>query len=96
MPDGSAPLGEHERGLDVDVEHLVEPDLGKLAQRRPPRGTGIVDQDVHLRFALGERVEIYPTNLDMTTSVYDRLFVTEGEAVVDAWTIMGRQGAPQR
>jgi D-serine deaminase-like pyridoxal phosphate-dependent protein len=45
---------------------------------------------------LGERVETYPTNLDMTTSVYDRIFVTEGEAIVDVWSVMGRGGAPQR
>lgn len=47
-------------------------------------------------FKLGERVEIYPTNLDMSTNVYDRYYVTRGEQVVDVWPIMGRAGAPQR
>ena len=45
---------------------------------------------------LGERVELYPTNLDMSVNVYDRIFVTRGEAITDVWPIMGRSGAPQR
>jgi D-serine deaminase-like pyridoxal phosphate-dependent protein len=47
-------------------------------------------------FKLGERVELYPSNLDMSTSVYDRYYVTRGEKIVDVWPIMGRSGAPQR
>jgi D-serine deaminase-like pyridoxal phosphate-dependent protein len=47
-------------------------------------------------FKLGERVEIYPTNLDMSTNVYDRYYVTRGEQVVDIWPIMGRAGSAQR
>lgn len=47
-------------------------------------------------FKLGERVELYPSNLDMSTSVYDRYYVTRGERIVDVWPIMGRSGAPQR
>lgn len=47
-------------------------------------------------FKLGERVEVYPSNLDMSTNVYDRYYVTRGERVVDVWPIMGRSGAPQR
>ena len=47
-------------------------------------------------FKLGERVEIYPSNLDMSTNVYDRYYVTRGEQVVDVWPIMGRSGAAQR
>jgi D-serine deaminase-like pyridoxal phosphate-dependent protein len=47
-------------------------------------------------FKLGERVEIYPSNLDMSTNVYDRYYVTRGEKIVDVWPIMGRSGAPQR
>jgi D-serine deaminase-like pyridoxal phosphate-dependent protein len=47
-------------------------------------------------FKLGDRVEIYPSNLDMSTIVYDRYYVTRGEQVVDVWPIMGRSGAPQR
>jgi 3-hydroxy-D-aspartate aldolase len=45
---------------------------------------------------LGERVELYCTNLDTSTNVYDRYYVTEGDRVVDVWPIMGRGGAVQR
>jgi D-serine deaminase-like pyridoxal phosphate-dependent protein len=52
--------------------------------------------DADRAFKLGERVEIYPSNLDMSTNVYDRYYVTRGEQVVDVWPIMGRAGAAQR
>jgi D-serine deaminase-like pyridoxal phosphate-dependent protein len=45
---------------------------------------------------LGERVEIYCTNLDMSTNAYDRYYVARGEQIVDIWPIMGRSGASQR
>ena len=45
---------------------------------------------------LGDRVEIYPTNLDTSVNVYDRVFVTRGDNVIDVWSIMGRTGVPQR
>jgi D-serine deaminase-like pyridoxal phosphate-dependent protein len=45
---------------------------------------------------LGDRVEIYPTNLDVSTAAYDRYYITRGDQVIDAWPIMGRGGAPQR
>ena len=45
---------------------------------------------------LGERVELYPTNLDMSVNVYDRIYVARGEQIVDVWPIMGRSGAAQR
>ena len=45
---------------------------------------------------LGERVELYPSNLDMSTNVYDRYYVARGERIVDVWPIMGRAGAAQR
>ena len=47
-------------------------------------------------FKLGERVELYPSNLDMSTNVYDRYYVARGEQIVDVWPIMGRAGAAQR
>jgi D-serine deaminase-like pyridoxal phosphate-dependent protein len=47
-------------------------------------------------FKIGDRVEIYPSNLDMSTNVYDRYYVTRDERVVDVWPIMGRSGAAQR
>lgn len=52
--------------------------------------------DTDRDFKLGERVELYPTNLDMSTNVYDRYYVARGEQIVDAWPIMGRAGAAQR
>jgi len=45
---------------------------------------------------IGERVEIYCTNLDTSTNVYDRYYVAEGDRIVDVWPIMGRGGAAQR
>lgn len=45
---------------------------------------------------LGDRVEIYPSNLDMSTNAYDRYYVAQGDNIVDVWPIMGRSGAPQR
>lgn len=45
---------------------------------------------------LGERVELYCSNLDTSTNVFDRYYVCEGEQVVDVWPIMGRAGAVQR
>ena len=50
------------------------------------------DRDIKL----GERVEIYPSNLDTSVNVYDRLYVARGEQIVDVWPIMGRAGAVQR
>lgn len=47
-------------------------------------------------FKLGERVELYPSNLDMSTSVYDRYYIARGDRIVDSWPIMGRAGAAQR
>ncbi len=45
---------------------------------------------------LADRVEIYPSNLDTSTNVYDRYYVARGEQIVDVWPIMGRAGAAQR
>jgi D-serine deaminase-like pyridoxal phosphate-dependent protein len=45
---------------------------------------------------LGERLEIYCTTLDMSTSAYDRYYVARGDQIVDVWPIMGRSGAAQR
>jgi 3-hydroxy-D-aspartate aldolase len=50
------------------------------------------DRDIKL----GERVELYPSNLDMSTNVYDCYYVARGERIVDVWPIMGRAGAAQR
>ena len=45
---------------------------------------------------LGDRVEIYCTNLDMSTNAFDRYYVAKGDQIVDVWPIMGRGGAAQR
>jgi len=45
---------------------------------------------------LGDRVEIYCTNLDMSTNAFDRYYVARGDQIVDVWPIMGRTGAAQR
>ncbi len=45
---------------------------------------------------VGDRVEIFCTNLDMSTNCYDRYYVAKGNQIVDVWPIMGRSGAAQR
>ena len=45
---------------------------------------------------VGERVELYCSNLDTSTNVYDRYYVAKGDQIVDVWPIMGRSGAAQR
>jgi D-serine deaminase-like pyridoxal phosphate-dependent protein len=45
---------------------------------------------------LGDRIEIYCTNLDQSTNAFDRYYVAKGEQIVDVWPIMGRGGAAQR
>ena len=45
---------------------------------------------------VGDRVEIYCSNLDMSTNCYDRYYVAKGDQIVDVWPIMGRSGAAQR
>jgi 3-hydroxy-D-aspartate aldolase len=53
-------------------------------------------KDTDKGFKLGERVDLYPSNLDMSTNVYDRYYIARGEKIVDVWPIMGRGGAAQR
>jgi len=45
---------------------------------------------------VGDRVEIYCTNLDQSTNAFDRYYVAQGDRIVDVWPIMGRGGAAQR
>ena len=45
---------------------------------------------------VGDRLEIYCSNLDMSTNCYDRYYVAKGNDIVDVWPIMGRGGAAQR
>jgi len=45
---------------------------------------------------VGDRLEIYCSNLDMSTNCYDRYYIAKGNEIVDVWPIMGRSGAAQR
>ncbi len=45
---------------------------------------------------LGDRLEIYCTNLDQSTNAFDRYYIAQGDKIVDVWPIMGRGGAAQR
>ena len=45
---------------------------------------------------VGDRVEIYCTNLDQSTNAFDRYYIAQGDKIVDVWPIMGRGGAAQR
>ena len=56
----------------------------------------LVWKDGDRDYKVGDKAEIYPTNLDTSTNVYDRYYVARGEQIVDVWPIMGRAGAPQR
>lgn len=53
-------------------------------------------QDGEKHPKLGDLVEIYPSNLDMSTNAFDRYYVAQGDRIVDVWPIMGRAGAAQR
>jgi D-serine deaminase-like pyridoxal phosphate-dependent protein len=45
---------------------------------------------------LGDRLDIYCTNLDQSTNAFDRYYIAQGDKIVDVWPIMGRSGAAQR
>ncbi len=45
---------------------------------------------------VGDRFDVYCSNLDMSTNCYDRYYVAKGDQIVDVWPIMGRAGAAQR
>lgn len=45
---------------------------------------------------VGDRVEVFCSNLDMSTNCYDRYYIAKGNDIIDAWPIMGRSGAAQR
>jgi D-serine deaminase-like pyridoxal phosphate-dependent protein len=45
---------------------------------------------------VGDRLEVYCSNLDMSTNCYDRYFIAKGDDIIDVWPIMGRSGAAQR
>lgn len=45
---------------------------------------------------VGDRIEIFCTNLDQSTNAFDRYYIAKGDQIVDVWPIMGRSGAAQR
>ena len=45
---------------------------------------------------LGDRLDVYCTNLDQSTNAFDRYYIAQGDKIVDVWPIMGRAGATQR
>jgi 3-hydroxy-D-aspartate aldolase len=45
---------------------------------------------------VGDRFDVYCSNLDMSTNCYDRYYIAKGDQIVDVWPIMGRAGAAQR
>ena len=45
---------------------------------------------------VGDRLNVYCSNLDMSTNCYDRYYIAKGDDIVDVWPIMGRSGAAQR
>jgi D-serine deaminase-like pyridoxal phosphate-dependent protein len=57
---------------------------------------GLTWKDGDRDLKVGERVELYCSNLDTSTNVYDRYYVAKGDQIVDVWPIMGRSGAAQR
>jgi D-serine deaminase-like pyridoxal phosphate-dependent protein len=53
-------------------------------------------QDSGHAIQVGDRLEVFCSNLDMSTNCYDRYFIAKGDDIVDVWPIMGRNGAAQR
>jgi 3-hydroxy-D-aspartate aldolase len=45
---------------------------------------------------LGDRLDVFCTNLDQSTNAFDRYYIAQGDKIVDVWPIMGRAGAAQR
>ena len=56
----------------------------------------LVWKDTDRDYKLGERVDINPSNLDMSTNVYVLYYIARGEQIVDDWPIIGRAGPAQR
>lgn len=48
-------------------------------------------QDKDREIKLGDRFDIYCSNLDMSTNCYDRYYVARGEQIVDVWPHYGTQ-----
>ncbi|MBM3774941.1 MAG: hypothetical protein FJW37_07210, partial [Acidobacteria bacterium] len=45
---------------------------------------------------LGDLVELIPSNLDMSVNTFDRMYVCQGDQVVDVFSVLGRTGPPQK
>lgn len=93
---------EHQCTIDAGNKALLRPTdevKGRPEVKVENQGAEygiLVWKDGDRDFKLGERVELYPSNLDMSTNVYDRYYVARGDQIVDVWPIMGRAGAAQR
>jgi D-serine deaminase-like pyridoxal phosphate-dependent protein len=46
-----------------------------------------------LAFKLGDRVRLLPPHCDPTVNLYDRIYVHQGEQVVDVWPVMDRMAS---
>jgi D-serine deaminase-like pyridoxal phosphate-dependent protein len=57
---------------------------------------GLLRWDSGTGFKPGDKVEVYPSNLDTSTNVYERYYIAKGDKIVDVWPIMDRAGAAQR
>jgi D-serine deaminase-like pyridoxal phosphate-dependent protein len=68
----------------------------KIANQGAEYGLLTWSPNDHEELKIGDRVEIYCTNLDMSTNCYDRYYVARGDRIVDVWPIMNRAGAAQR
>ena len=44
---------------------------------------------------LGDQFEIVLSNLDMSVNCFDRMFVCQGDQVVDVYSVLGRSGPSQ-
>jgi D-serine deaminase-like pyridoxal phosphate-dependent protein len=56
----------------------------------------LVWKDGDRDYRVGDKVDLYPSNLDTSTNVFDRYYIAKGDQIVDVWPIMGRAGAVQR
>ncbi len=57
---------------------------------------GLTWKDGGGEIKVGDRLDIYCSNLDTSTNCYDRYYIAKGNQIVDVWPIMGRSGAAQR
>ena len=85
--------------LDIEVQDkeflvLVGPSgCGKTTALRLLAG---LEEITGGEIKIGDRFDVFCSNLDMSTNCYDRYYIAKGDQIVDVWPIMGRAGAAQR